>query len=388
MRDFIFDLLASFLRPALRRQPARPATLRFRPFCQELESRLVPAGTLGAASNFAVLGLVNTSIGNSGATINGNEGVSQGGSLNNLLLSTVNGTVYEHNSGQYLGLFLFPPSGGVVVNASLTAQADADALSLSSQAQALVPTQILGTVSVPTTVTGNGGLNVISVNGNITSSLTLSGGANDTFVVNVTGTASLPGGSSLALAGGVTADHVLYNFVGTGGTISSAGGTTINGTLLAPAYNFSLGGVVNGAVLGGGGSINFQLGARVNDVAFAGIPSVGPSSLSGLVTDTGKHAGMAGVTVTLTGSDYLGNTVSLTTTTAADGSYSFAGLAAGTYTLTVTVPNFYIDTGDKVGTVNGSADGTRSQPGVISGITLGGGQDGINYDFGMTFYQA
>jgi len=71
-----------------------------------------------------------------------------------------------------------------------------------------------------------------------------------------------------------------------------------------------------------------------------------PSSISGFVyEDSGNdgvkgagEAGIAGVTVKLTGTDDLGNPVSLTTTTAADGSYSFATLRPGTYTVVETQP--------------------------------------------------
>ncbi len=62
-----------------------------------------------------------------------------------------------------------------------------------------------------------------------------------------------------------------------------------------------------------------------------------PSTLGGFVfndannngvMDSGE-AGIATVTVKLTGTDDLNHSVNLTQTTAADGSYSFVGLAAG-----------------------------------------------------------
>lgn len=51
------------------------------------------------------------------------------------------------------------------------------------------------------------------------------------------------------------------------------------------------------------------------------------------VQDSGEP-GIGGVTVTLTGTDGQGNPVSLTTTTAPDGSYLFPNLVPGTYKLT------------------------------------------------------
>ena len=53
-------------------------------------------------------------------------------------------------------------------------------------------------------VTGNGGLNVIAINGNIKASLVLSGGADDTFIVNVTGSLNLGNKEMLGLSGGLT----------------------------------------------------------------------------------------------------------------------------------------------------------------------------------------
>ena len=87
--------------------------------------------------------------------------------------------------------------------------------------------------------------------------MTPSGTANDVFIVNVTGTLTLGGSSVLGLSGGVTADHVLYNFTGVGYTIATHVGNVTNGTLLAPQCNFDLDGMFNGEIIGGGGSISF-----------------------------------------------------------------------------------------------------------------------------------
>ncbi len=50
---------------------------------------------------------------------------------------------------------------------------------------------------------------------------------------------------------------------------------------------------------------------------------------------------LGGVTLTLTGPDVNGHTVTLTATTASDGTYSFGGLAAGPYQLVETQPTSY-----------------------------------------------
>jgi uncharacterized repeat protein (TIGR01451 family) len=105
-----------------------------------------------------------------------------------------------------------------------------------------------------------------------------------------------------------------------------------------------------------------------------------------------KDAGEAlvGVTLTLTGNDDLGAPVNLSTTTAADGTYSFSGLrpsnGAG-YTVTETQPAGISDypaaTGTQVGTINGVATGTAAQN-AISAITLPSATAGLNYDFRET----
>ncbi len=254
----------NWLRSLLRARPKQRQRVsahpnRFRPLVDGLEVRCVPAVTLGTAANYDVLGLQNTAINNSNVTITGDEGVSQGGSLSNAAPSTIKGNAVVYSASQYSGPGKL--GGGVVVNPGLLAQNDADALMAASQAAALTPTQTLGTVGSPTTVTGNGGLNVLAVNGDLTASLTLSGTASDIFVVNVTGTLTFTASSVLGLGGAVTADHVLYNFTGAGGTINSKVGNVFNGTLLAPNYSFNLDGTFNGEIIGGK-SIVMLSGAR------------------------------------------------------------------------------------------------------------------------------
>ena len=148
------------------------------------------------------------------------------------------------------------------------------------------PRQVLGTVGSPTTVSGNGDLNVIDVNGGIKASLTRSGTANDVFIVNVTGTLTLGGSSVLGLNGGVTADHVLYNFTGVGcASIATHVGNVTNGTLLAPQCNFDLDGMFNGEIIGGGGSIKLLYGATGGEeLSLSG----GPAQASLRATCTGR----------------------------------------------------------------------------------------------------
>ena len=91
--------------------------------------------------------------------------------------------------------------------------------------------------------------------------------------------------------------------------------------------------------------------------------------------------GIPTVTVTLTGTDANGNPVSETTTTAGDGSYTFTSLVADSDVITETQPAGFVEGKTTVGKINAVTVGA-STPGAISSIALGGGQTGINYNFG------
>jgi hypothetical protein len=84
----------------------------------------------------------------------------------------------------------------------------------------------------------------------------------------------------------------------------------------------------------------------------------------------------------VTGTNFLGQSVTETTTTAADGSYIFADLLPGTYSIAETPPSGFLSGTDSVGTVNGLSDGILAQQYLLSNIQLQAGQSGINYDFG------
>lgn len=109
------------------------------------------------------------------------------------------------------------------------------------------------------------------------------------------------------------------------------------------------------------------------------------SSLAGAVyldedddgTRDAGEPGIAGVTVTLTGTDLDDNDVTFTTTTATDGAYAFAALRPGSYQLTQTQPPGYADGA----TTEGSAGGTAT-PNTVSAITLPARTTGSGYLFG------
>jgi hypothetical protein len=138
-------------------------------------------------------------------------------------------------------------------------------------------------------------------------------------------------------------------------------------------------------------NLDFQLDnivADINDFRFGNfkVPvDQNTSCLSGYVyvdcnsngiKDNGER-GIACVTIKLTGTNDLGQAVSLTTKTDASGKYVFANLRPGTYTLTEVQPKGFADGKDTIGTPGGTTGND-----VFSNINLLAGVKGVNNNFG------
>ncbi|RSZ35995.1 MULTISPECIES: SdrD B-like domain-containing protein [unclassified Variovorax] len=160
------------------------------------------------------------------------------------------------------------------------------------------------------------------------------------------------------------------------GTVSGAGstaGTVPPGTGNGP--NGSNANRIDNIVLGTGGTSTANNFGEVRAASLAG-RVYQDADYSG--TASAGDPGIAGVTVTLTGTDMYGNPVSLTTTTAAStGNYAFNNLTPGTYTLTETQPAGFADGSDAAGTAGGTAGND-----VVSAIALRSNVTGTGYDFG------
>jgi choice-of-anchor A domain-containing protein len=221
-----------------------------------------PCSVLGSANTGAVIGLDGARIHNFLGEINGNVYVSQGGLLDNPRPSGIDGNVLEFANHQYSGRGRL--EGTLTVDPAALATVDAAALNALTTVAAMTPTQVFGHIRRETRITGNGGVNVIDIDGNITDSLVLSGGSNDVFFVNVSGTIRLSDHRTLGVAGGVSAGAVLYNLIGAG-QVEIGERSVVDGTILAPDYGLDLAGEFNGAVIGGGNGRHINLvEARVN----------------------------------------------------------------------------------------------------------------------------
>ena len=144
-------------------------------------------------------------------------------------------------------------------------------------------------------------------------------------------------------------------------TIGSQGGTTANDQF----SNITLASGVSGT------NNNF---GELNPASLGGFVYVDANNNG--IKEPGEAA-IAGVTVSLTGTNDLGNAVSQTQVTAADGSYNFTNLRPGVYTLTETQPANFLDGKNTIGTPGG----TTGQD-TFSNITLASGVAGANNNFG------
>ena len=106
--------------------------------------------------------------------------------------------------------------------------------------------------------------------------------------------------------------------------------------------------------------------------------------LNGDGTFGGTDPGLAGVVLTLTGTDSQNNAVGpLTVKTAADGSYQFKNLPAGTYAISKTQPVDLIDGPASVGSLQGATQGDDTVSGVV--VAVGGSGTGYNFsEHGLT----
>jgi uncharacterized repeat protein (TIGR01451 family) len=161
-------------------------------------------------------------------------------------------------------------------------------------------------------------------------------------------------------------------------------GSTFTYTIIAQLSNTATGVQTNQASVT---TTTTEAGTRTNTASAATTVDPVTSTISGRVyidsnnsgtQDTGE-VGIGSVALALSGTDSLGNALTRSTTSAANGDYSFANLPAGTYTVTQSQPSGLRDGRETVGT---GATGATAADNVFRQIGLGADADGINFNFG------
>jgi choice-of-anchor A domain-containing protein len=202
---------------------------------------------LGAAGDFAVLGLQNgTVIINSATSLVGNVGYCWNQvSTTNQKVDFFTGAAYVHSTATFNHTpATFAPSAGIHFGSSEATvdpyldQAHTDALAASAAATVLPPTHVLGVLgdNDSRTVNSTGPVNVVSI-----SSLDYNSdhldfvtrpGFEDFFIVNVSGDFAFSQ-SQINLVG-VGPGHVLFNFPNASNIDINKSSTIFFGTILAP----------------------------------------------------------------------------------------------------------------------------------------------------------
>ena len=135
----------------------------------------------------------------------------------------------------------------------------------------------------------------------------------------------------------------------------------------------------------GDNTVEFEIGPTPSSIEGPVFYDFAPAVFSGFVyvdaNGNGQvdatETGLREVVIEITGIDEHGSEFSHSTTTDSYGFYEFRGLAPGTYAITQQQPEDYLNARSNVGTVGGLAADNR-----ISGIEIGPGQIGSDYDFG------
>lgn len=209
---------------------------------------------------------------NNQSTVQGNVGVAATGNISTTGNAFISGTLFLNSAGSWshsgtssAGSF----SQGAATDTKLN-QAVQDALNASQQAAAQSSTQpgitsiTLGDSGTQTIHgTGQDVLNLTTFNLGNNSVLTLDAPAGSSFILNISGVFTNQG--QVVLTGGLTANAVLYNVVGTGQAIQFSGGgnrAQLSGILLSPQRDIQLApGLVTGEIIGGGNILTLTSGA-------------------------------------------------------------------------------------------------------------------------------
>ena len=243
-----------------------------------INSAVCLASQFGAASGFSVLGLqgANLNFSSGGTMVTGNVGVGVNGQLNFSGGGTVYGTLYADPTAQIQlsGGSQFTGGEHTQSMAAIQSAAAAEATTLNG----LTPTQTFGSITSSTTFTGNGGQNVIQINGQVNlggaSTLTIVGGPNDTFVFDISNQFQLSGGSNIVL-NGVSPNQVIWYLPGNGNQVQTTGNSNTAGIFFVPSGQIQISGGVHVSEFIAGQGITLHSAPVVK--AF---PACGPGQLA------------------------------------------------------------------------------------------------------------
>jgi hypothetical protein len=238
--------------------------------------------SLGPAGNYAVLGFnganVTINLSSGPLMINGNVGVG-----NNSILNFSSGTIA--GNVDLAGTATLNLSGGTTfIHGSTSRPVDFSAINAAVQNEVsflsgLTPTQTFSAgIQNPTTITGNGGQNVILVGGNngihlSGGALTLAGSSSDTFVFQIpSGNFQFSGNTRIVLTGGVTPNNVFWDIQGSGGQVQTSGNSYTDGIFLVPNEPIQINGGIHNSEFISGDLLSFQSNPVVNQIT---VPDAG-----------------------------------------------------------------------------------------------------------------
>jgi len=245
-----------------------------------------PAAPISALPNVSLLvpfAVFGNDVNNQNVTINGNVGISNGGTLIHAGPSTINGDLHlgigaTARQTRVAGII----TGATFTNENLTS-AQNQVFTASSTLAGLTPNATFGTVNTSQIFGSLNGIADVTVINIATLSLasgesiTFVGDPGDYFNINISTDLNLSGNAFIGST--AQASHTFINITAVGnlGGVSMVG-NVINGTILIPNASATFHSA-NGAVWGGNGEIKFQSAATINGIPFDQVPEASTTSL-------------------------------------------------------------------------------------------------------------
>ena len=223
----------------------------------------VPTSDLPDFDNLGNFGELGNQLDDSGVTVNGNVGVSSGGTLSMSSVSTINGDVYVGPGASFSG-----PSkvvGSIFTDQNLSIE-QATVFSASQALSMLTPDVVISgnqTTSLSYDVPA-GQVQVVNLNGglNLGSGQTITLTGDGDLVLNIMGSFSLSGPT--AEISGPNPSNVFINYLGTS-AFDATGSPVINGEVFIPDAGADLSGAtLNGSLFSGNSDVVLMSESTIN----------------------------------------------------------------------------------------------------------------------------